>query len=124
MNEVLAYLAALLVFAWGVSHVIPTRRVVDGFGEISTDNRLVITQEWIAEAITMWCIAAVIVVITAVGEADDTAARWTYRASAVMLLAVIALTASTGARTAVVWFKICPLLLTTTAALLLAASLL
>ena len=41
-----------------------------------------------------------------------------------MLLALAALTALTGARTAVVWFKICPVLLGGSAVLLLAASLL
>jgi hypothetical protein len=41
-----------------------------------------------------------------------------------LLLALAALTALTGARTAVVWFKICPVLLGGSAVLLLAASLL
>jgi len=40
-----------------------------------------------------------------------------------MLLAVGLLTAVTGARTRVIWFKICPVLLTATTALLLTASL-
>jgi len=40
-----------------------------------------------------------------------------------MLLAVGLLTAVTGARTRVIWLKICPVLLTATTALLLTASL-
>ena len=58
MDEVLAYLAAGLVALWGVSHAIPTRQVVAGFEPITRDNRLVITQEWLAEAFTMWGLAA------------------------------------------------------------------
>jgi hypothetical protein len=33
-------------------HAIPTRAVVAGFGEISVDNRRVLVQEWLAEAVT------------------------------------------------------------------------
>jgi hypothetical protein len=38
------------------------------------------------------------------------------------VLAFAGVTALTGARTSVIWFKICPVLLTSTAALLVAAS--
>ena len=49
---------------------------------------------------------------------------WVYRVAAGLLVALATLTALTGARTPVVWFKICPVLLAGSAALLLAASLL
>ncbi len=123
MNEVLAYLAAGLVALWGLSHAIPTRQVVAGFEPITRDNRLVITQEWLAEAFTMWGLAAAIVVTTAVGGADSDATVWLYRVVAGLLVAIAALTALTGARTPVVWFKVCPVLLSSSAALLVAASL-
>lgn len=123
MNEALAYLAAGLVALWGVSHAIPTRQVVAGFEPITRDNRLVITQEWLAEAFTMWGLAAAIVVTTAVGGADSSTTVWLYRVVAGLLVAIAALTALTGARTPVVWFKVCPVLLSSSAALLVAASL-
>jgi hypothetical protein len=121
MNEVLAYVAAAIVFAWGLAHVLPTRSVVAGFSDTSADNRLVITQEWIAEAMTMWFIAALVVVATAI-DSEESVTRWVYRISAVALIAVGALTAVTGARTPVIFFKICPVLLSSVAALLLIAS--
>lgn len=123
MNEALAYLAAGLVALWGVSHAIPTRQVVAGFEPITRDNRLVITQEWLAEAFTMWGLAAAIVVTTAVGGADSSTTLWLYRVVAGLLVAIAALTALTGARRPVVWFKVCPVLLSSSAALLVAASL-
>jgi hypothetical protein len=46
-----------------------------------------------------------------------------YRAAAGLLAALAVLTALTGARTPVIWFKICPVLLSVAAVLLLAASL-
>jgi len=45
-----------------------------------------------------------------------------YRAASALLVALATLTALTGARTRVIWFKICPALLTAAAILLLAAS--
>jgi len=122
MDSMLAYLAAGIVALWGVAHVLPTARVVEGFADTSPNNRLVITQEWIAEGMTMWFIAAVVVIATAVGGGHVDLTDWIYRASAVMLLALGALTALTGARTPVIFFKICPFLQAFTAGLLLAAS--
>lgn len=122
MAEVLAYIAAGLVGLWGVSHAIPTRAVVAGFGEISAENRRVLVQEWLAEAVTMWSFAALIIMVTAVGG-GTAAADWTYRVTAGALLVLAVLTAFTGARTRVVWFKICPALLTTSSVLLLVSSL-
>ena len=68
MSETLAYVSAGIVALWGIAHVVPTARVVDGYNDTSRDNRLVITQEWIAEAMTMWFIAAVVVIATAIGS--------------------------------------------------------
>jgi hypothetical protein len=124
MSAPIAYIAAGVVALWGVAHVLPTVRVVQGFNDTSHDNRLVITQEWIAEAMTMWFIAALVAIATAAGGPHEALTDWIYRASAIMLLAVAVLTATTGAHTTVIFFKICPVLLSVTAALLLAASLL
>lgn len=121
MSTVLAYVAAAAVALWGVAHAIPSGQVVAGFGGITADNRRIIWQEWLAEAFTMWGVAAIVAAATAAGGAAD-ARAWVYRAVAVLLLALGALTALTGARTPVVWFKICPVLLAGSAGLLLAAS--
>jgi len=121
VNSVLAYLAAALVALWGVAHAIPTRQVIAGFEPIKPDNRRVLTQEWLAEAFTMWGLAAIVVAATVAGS-ETSVAAWVYRAGAGLLIALAVLTAVTGARTAVIWFKICPVLLTTSAALLLVAS--
>jgi hypothetical protein len=53
MSDALAFVAGGVVFVWGIAHVIPTRQVVAGFGEITRDNRLVLTMEWVAEALAM-----------------------------------------------------------------------
>jgi len=70
----------------------------------------------------MWGTAAIIIAATAApGTAPDTRA-WVYRTASALLVSLAALTAVTGARTPVIWFKICPVLLAAAALLLLAAS--
>ena len=54
MGSTLAYLRASVVALWDLAHAIPTSKVVRDFGDISTDNRRVITRQWVAEALTMW----------------------------------------------------------------------
>src|SRR5690242_16825267 len=104
MREVLAYIAAGLVAAWGVAHAVPTRQVVAGFGAITVDNQRVILQEWLAEAFTMWGLAAAVVAATVVGGAGSAVTVAMYRVAACLLVGLAALTAVTGARTPVVWF--------------------
>ncbi len=121
MSDTLAICAAGLVFLWGSSHMVPTRQVANGFGEISRDNRLVLTMEWIAEALAMWLVAAL--VAAAVVAADEAAADLVYRMCAAFLVVLGAWTSVTGARTPVIWFKVCPAVMAVGAGLLVAASL-
>jgi hypothetical protein len=53
MAPILVYVSAALTGLWGVAHVSPTRRVLAGFAPITEANRLVLLQEWLAEAVTM-----------------------------------------------------------------------
>jgi hypothetical protein len=121
--NVLAYLAAALIAAWGIAHAVPTKRVVAGFAPITADNRRVLTQEWLAESFTMWGMATLVVAVTATAV-DIQVTAIVYRVVAGLLIALAVLTALTGARTPIVWFKVCPALLATSAALLLVASIL
>ncbi len=119
--QVLAYIAAALIAVWGIAHAVPTKKVVAGFAPITADNRRVLTQEWLAESLTMWGMAALVVAVTATA-ADIQVTAVVYRVVAGLLVALAVLTALTGARTPIVWFKVCPALLVTSAALLLVAS--
>ena len=55
MRTALALAAAVLTTGWGVAHLFPTRSIVRDFGDIGTQNRRVITMEWIFEGITLIC---------------------------------------------------------------------
>ena len=76
-----------------MAHAVPTRQVLASFEPITADNRRIILQEWLAEAFTMWGIAAVVIAATVVpGTATDIRA-WVYRAAAALLIALGTLTA-------------------------------
>src|SRR5512143_443538 len=99
--DVLGYTAATILAGWGLAHAVPTRQVVAGFDPVTADNRRIIVQEWLAEAFTMWGLAAFVAAATALRGTDATATAWMYGISATLLLALAALTATTGARTPV-----------------------
>ena len=120
--DFLAYAAGILVGLWGIAHAIPTTRVAAGFQPITVDNKRVLIQEWLAESFTMWGLATIVIGATAIGADGDSGVAWVYRAVAGLLLALAILTSLTGARTPVIWFKICPMLLGTSAMLLVIAS--
>jgi hypothetical protein len=80
-------------------------------------------QEWLAEAFTMWGLAALVIAVTAVPGGGDVTS-WVYRIVAAPLVTLAVLTAFTGARTRVIWFKVCPVVLTSSAVLLVIASVL
>lgn len=122
MADVFALAAAGIVFLWGVSHVIPTRQVVAGFGEISEDNRRIITMEWVAEGLSFMFVAVLIVAVTWSGETLEAAEDLVYRVSSGFLVAIGVWTAMTGARTGVIWFKACPVVMSISSGLLIAAS--
>jgi hypothetical protein len=116
----LLYAASALISAWGLAHLVPTRAVVAGFGPISVDNRRVLTMEWVAEGITMLFVGALVAAVTVAG--GGSADLVVYRLSAGVLAAIAVLTAVTGARTPVVWFKACPFVMAVCIGLILVGS--
>ncbi|HSR15271.1 MAG TPA: hypothetical protein VLL51_05935 [Gemmatimonadales bacterium] len=125
MPETLAYVAAGIVFLWGLSHIVPTKQVVAGFGDISQDNRYVITMEWVAEGLSFMFVAALVVAVTWSSKTPEAAEDLVYRVGTGFLLAIGAWTAVTGARTTgggAIWFKMCPVVMTVASGLLIAAS--
>lgn len=121
LASTLAYISASITALWGVAHAIPTAAVIRGFEPMSNDNRRVLVQEWLAEAFTMWGLALLVVVVTAVGRGSDAAVA-SYGVAAGLLVALAVLTSFTGSRTRVVWFRVCPILLTFSALLLVGAA--
>jgi hypothetical protein len=124
MAGALVYVAGSALVLWGAAHLAPTRSVANSFGEISADSRRILVMEWVAEGVTHVSIGMLVIVVTALEGSVDPTVHVVYRVLAGALVALATLTALTGARTPVIWFKVCPFVLTSAAALLVAGSLL
>lgn len=123
LDDILAYTSAAIAVGWGIAHLVPTRKVVAGFGDLSEDNRLVLTMEWISEGMALVFVGLLVGVVAFVGETGDDLVLVVDALAAAMLVAMAILTAVTGARGSVVFFKICPFVKGLAAALLVGAML-
>ena len=70
INQILVFIGAGFVTLWGIAHLFPTKNVVAGFGEISEDNRNIITMEWIIEGVALIFIGALVATVTVVDAAS------------------------------------------------------
>ena len=124
INDVLLYIGSAVIILWGIAHIIPTKSIVNGFGQISEDNKKIITMESIAEGLTLCFIGVLVLLVTSLAGSQSQAAFIVYLACAVMLLAMAILTTATGARTSLLPYKICPAVKTIVAILFFLGSLL
>ena len=124
ISDVLLYIGSIVITLWGIAHLVPTKAIVRGFGEISEDNKRIITMESIAEGLTLCFIGVLVLLVTSLAGSQSQTAFIVYLACAVMLLVMAILTAMTGARTSIVPMKICPVVKTAVAILLFLGSIL
>jgi hypothetical protein len=124
MNDALIYTGAGIIILWGIAHLIPTKNIVKGFGGISGDNKKILTMELISEGLTLIFLGMLPLVLTLYVDALGTPARLVYLSEGVMLLAMALVTLLTGARTPVIWYKICPVVKTVAAVLFILAAVL
>ena len=117
-NYVLLYLGAVLTALWGTAHLFPTKSVVQGFGDISLDNRRIITMEWIIEGVSLIFVGVIVAVATYIDSAS-TVSRTIYWISFVMLNTLSVISLFTGFRVGFLPYKLCPLIFTSSSVLIL-----
>ena len=117
MNQVMLYVAAGVTGLWGVSHLFATRGAVAGFGDISADNRRIITMEWIAEGVALISIATFVAVAAAIDSGSAVASGvFAVAIGTLVVLAVVSL--FTGFRVGFLPYKLCPVIFGISAALI------
>ncbi len=121
-SSILLILGSIITIGWGIAHIIPTKQVVASFGDISRENRLIITMEWIAEGITLCYIGILVLIITLMGFSGNQAGLIVVWLAASMLIIMAILTVFTGAKTSITPIKICPFVKILAAVLLLIGS--
>ena len=124
LNDILLYIGSGIILLWGLSHVIVTRSVVAGFAETSVDNRRIITMEWLDEGLALIFLGVLPLLYTLIEGTSAPGPPLVYLACAGMLLVLAVVSLFTGARTAIVPIKICPLVKTSVAVLFILGSLL
>jgi hypothetical protein len=122
-NLVLLYLGAALTSLWGIAHLFPTRSVVRGFGDISPDNRRIITMEWIVEGVALIFIGLLTAVVTSINPASDVSGA-VYLIAAIGLLVLAVVSLFTGFKVNFLPFRLCPFIFTASAVLILLGRLL
>lgn len=117
-NQILAYVGAAFVAFWGIAHLFPTKGTVAGFGDITEDNRNIITMEWIIEGVALIFIGALVATVTFV-DVVSPVTRAVYWLVFIMLNVLSVISLFTGFKVNFVPFKLCPVIFTTTSILIL-----
>jgi hypothetical protein len=121
MQIILLYLGSALTALWGVTHLIPTKNVVAGFGDVSDDNRNIITMEWIVEGVCLILIGALVAVVTFIDH-EAAVSRAVYVVCAIGLIALALVSLLTGFKVKFLPFRLCPFIFTASAVLITAGA--
>jgi len=116
-SQVFLYLGAAITLIWGVAHLFPTRNVVKGFGEVSADNKNIITMEWIIEGVALIFIGILVAGVTFLSS-ENSVSNFIYLASAAVLIVLALVSLFTGFKVNFLPFKLCPFLFTLSAILI------
>ncbi|MFC2084839.1 hypothetical protein ACFLS9_07260 [Bacteroidota bacterium] len=111
INEVLLYIGAFLPIVWGIAHLFPTKNVVKGFGNISADNKNIITMEWIIEGISLIFIGILIAAVTYI-DYSNIISNTIYWLSIIMFNSLSVVSLFTGFKVNFLPFKLCPIIFT------------
>ena len=122
MQNVFLYLGAALTAIWGIAHLIPTKDVVAGFGDISEDNRHIITMEWIVEGVSLIFMGSLVAIVTFI-DPQTVISTSVYIMSATGLLILALISLFTGFRVKFLPFRLCPFIFTGSAILVLIGAL-
>ncbi len=121
LAQVLLYLGSAFLLFWGISHLVPTRNVVRGFGDISQDNKRIISMEWINEGAMLIFIAAIVAMAT-FADYTNPISKLVYWISFLMLNVLSAISLFTGFKVKFLPFRLCPVIFTTASLLIVVGS--
>jgi hypothetical protein len=119
MRKLLVYLGGLLAMIWGVAHLFPTGNVIEGFGNITVDNVLIMKMEWINEGLTLIFIGLLTIVCTVLDDKKTRVIKAVYFTTFLMLMAMSVLSLFTGFKIDFLPFRLCPLIFTVSGLLIL-----
>jgi hypothetical protein len=108
LKKTLIISGGILNLLWGIAHLFPTISVVNGFGNISPDNKLIILMEWINEGLTLIFIGLLVIIVTLISGNKGIVVKAVYIISFIMLTAMSVLSVFTGFNIDFLPFRLCP----------------
>jgi hypothetical protein len=123
IGTILVLVGCLILVVWGVAHIIPTKMVANGFGDVGSDNRITVIMTWASEGFTMIFIGALVTLMITFGEKGTTGGNVVLWLSTGFLGFLAFWHAITGARTKVIPMKLCPFIIGTSTILIFIGSL-
>ena len=117
-DQILLYIGSALTVVWGIAHLFPTKSVIQGFGDISLDNKRILTMEWIIEGIALIFIGVLVSTVTVIDPAS-VVSKTLYVISICELLVLAVVSLFTGFRVRFLPFKLCPFIFTASSVLIL-----
>ena len=123
INQIFLYIGSTLTMIWGIAHLFPTKSVVNGFGDITTDNKRIITMEWIIEGVFLIFIGLLCAGLTYLDH-TSIISNYVFIFSSVFLFVLAIISLFTGFRVNFLPYKLCPLIFSLSATLIIIGALL
>lgn len=122
-DQIFLYLGSTLTTIWGVAHLFPTNSVVKGFGDITTDNKRIITMEWIIEGVFLIFIGFLCAGLTFLDH-KNIISIYVFIFSSVFLFILAIISLFTGFRVNFWPYKLCPFIFSLSSILIIIGTLL
>ncbi|MFC2108545.1 hypothetical protein ACFLS5_03695 [Candidatus Bipolaricaulota bacterium] len=117
MNQVLLFVVAGLTGIWGIAHLFAAKGAVAEFGDISVDNRRIITMEWIAVGVALISTASFVAVAAAIDPLSDVSSA-VFAVAIGTLVTLAGVSVFTGFRVSFLPYRLCPFIFSLSAALI------
>jgi len=122
LNKIFLFIGAALPLIWGIAHLFPTNSVVKGFGDISLDNKRIITMEWIIEGVALIFIGVVLAAVTYV-DYTNVVSNLIYTIAFLFLNILSIVSIMTGFKINFIPFRLCPIIFTGSSIMILLGNL-
>ncbi len=109
IDSAMLFAGSAMLIAWGIAHsTIPTKGIIKGFAPLTPDNRRILMMEWHMEGVLLVFLGLLVTLVRIFAPEGETTPTIVYRAAALVLVLMAALSAATGARTRIGPMKLCP----------------
>ena len=123
-NIILLLTGSITLIIWGTAHLLPTKSVIKGFGDISVDNKNVLRMEWITEGFSLIFAGTLVLLLTIIGDNESITARIAYIVTSFFLFSMAILSFLTGYKVNFLPYKLCPYIFSISGTLILIGCLL